>query len=72
MKALHVELLLKRHQFSPIPDSVYAAIIVSPTFMMSEFRLLCKNTYLDLSFMGYICKTSFDEVWHNMSPGDLR
>ena len=72
MKALHVDLLSRRHQFSSFTDSVSAARMVSPTRIMLVFPLLCNNASLVLSVTGSFYKTYFDEVWHNIIPGDGR
>ena len=70
MKALHVYLLSRRHQFQSILASTAESRMVSPTKIMLALRLLRKNNYWTLSVMGSIFKTSCDEVWKNMSPGD--
>ena len=72
MKALHVDLLSRRHQFSSSTDSVSAARMVSPTRIMLVFPLLCNNASLVLSVTGSFYKTYSDEVWHNIIPGDGR
>ena len=70
MKALHVDLLPIKHQFYLIPDSAEETRMVSPTCIMLVLHLLHKNSFLNSSVMVSIYKTSFDEVWKNMNPGD--
>ena len=72
MKALHVDLLSRRHQFSSITDSDATARMVSFTCITLVLPLLCDNAYLILSVILSVCKNSCDEVWQNTSPRDRR
>ena len=62
MKAFHVNLLPRRHQFSSIPDYFAAANMVSPTCIMLALPLLCDNASMILSVIGSVCKTFCDEL----------
>ena len=70
MMALNVYWLSRRHKFSSIPDSAAESSMTSPTHIKLALCFLCQNAYLISSVIGYVCKTSCDEVWQNMSPGD--
>ena len=62
--ALNVGWLLIRHQFSSIPASAAATMMVSPTCIIMELP------FFTLLLIGSVCGTSCVEVWKNMSPGD--
>ena len=67
MKALHVDLLSRRHQFSSIPAYAAEVRMLFTICNILKFPLLCKNTSLVLLITVSVCKTSCDEVRHNMS-----
>ena len=62
IKAVHVDLLPRRHQLLSNTGSDAAARMVSLTRITVEFRLLCKNNYLLSSVIGSAYKTSCDEL----------
>ena len=68
IKALHVNWLSRRHQFSPIPDSNVSARMASSTCIILKLLLLCDNDYWDSSVLDSIWNTACDEVWQNMIP----
>ena len=64
MNALHVDLLVRRHQFSLIPASNVASR------MVSSICVILALLFFVLFLVGSVCRTSCVEVWKNMSSGD--
>ena len=61
MNALNVKWFLRRPQFSLIPASYAASRMVFSTYIIMALHLLI------LSLIGYVCRTSWFEVWQNMT-----
>ena len=72
MKALHVDWMCRKCQFSLISDSAVKVRMISPTHITLALHLLHESASLISSVIRYIRKAYFDEVWQNMSPGDGR
>ena len=70
MKALHVDWLPRRHQFSSITYPAAASRMVSTTCITLDFCVLCENASLISSVIGSVCNNYCDEVWQHMSPWD--
>ena len=63
MKAFHVDLLSRRHQFSSITASSASVRMVSTTQIMFVLHFLRGSNFWNLSVLGSTWKTSYDEVW---------
>ena len=70
MKALHVDWLSRRQQFSSMTASAAAARMVSTTRILLVLRLLWEKNSWASTVLVSIWRTSCDEVWLSMIPVD--